>query len=207
MTIALIDANVLYPATLRDLFLWLAAGGVYRPRWSEEIHDEWMRNVLTNRPDLSRAQLERTRRLMDQVDPNSLVTGYAVRIPGLTLPDADDRHVLAAAIQANVTTIVTFNLSDFPARTLALTASRRNPRTRSCAAFSTLRLKSLSLPHPVTALPSSACKKRGGVLRRLAAEPIAAIGNPLRSAQKRAIRTSPCAWAKRPKFALRWRLW
>lgn len=80
MTIALIDANVLYPALLRDLFLWLAAGGVYSPRWTDQIHDEWMRNVLANRPDLSRAQLVRTRKLMDQVDPDSLVTGYEADI-------------------------------------------------------------------------------------------------------------------------------
>jgi hypothetical protein len=53
VTLALLDANVLYPPALRDLFLWLAAGGVYSPRWTETIHDEWMRNVLQNRPDLT----------------------------------------------------------------------------------------------------------------------------------------------------------
>jgi hypothetical protein len=38
--------------------------------------------------------------------------------PTLTLPDADDRHVLAAAIRAEADVIVTFNLGDFPAETL-----------------------------------------------------------------------------------------
>lgn len=46
------------------------------------------------------------------------VTGYRELIPSLTLPDPDDRHVLAAAIRANAHVIVTFNLKDFPAESL-----------------------------------------------------------------------------------------
>jgi len=46
---------------------------------------------------------------------NCLVTGYESLIPTLTLPDADDRHILAAAIHARAGFIVTFNLRDFPA--------------------------------------------------------------------------------------------
>lgn len=136
MTLALLDANVLYPPALRDLFLWLAAGGLYRPRWTETIHDEWMRSVLADRPDLTRAQLERTRTLMDQVDPQSLVSGYEARIPALHLPDADDRHVLAAAIEAKATVIVTFNLSDFPAAALTpLGLQAQHPDVFLCALF------------------------------------------------------------------------
>lgn len=73
MTVALLDACVLYPAVLRDVFLWLAAESVYQPRWTDTIHEEWIRAVLANRPDLTRKQLERTRTLMNQVDPESLV--------------------------------------------------------------------------------------------------------------------------------------
>ena len=61
MTVAVLDACVLYPAALRDVFLWLAAESVYQPRWTDAIHEEWMRAVLANRPDLTRAQLNRTR--------------------------------------------------------------------------------------------------------------------------------------------------
>jgi len=43
-----------------------------------------------------------------------LVTGYEPLIQGLTLPDPEDRHVLAAAIRAGASVIVTFNLDDFP---------------------------------------------------------------------------------------------
>lgn len=116
--IALLDANVLYAPGLRDLLMWLAVVLAYEPRWTEEIHAEWMRNVLKNRPDVTPVQLARTRRLMDQVNPKCLVSGYQERIPALTLPDPDDRHVLAAALEAGAGVIVTFNLRHFPRKTL-----------------------------------------------------------------------------------------
>lgn len=112
--IALLDANVLYPAALRDLLMRLALRDLFRARWSADIHDEWMRSVLINRPDLTRAQLERTRELMDRYAPASIVTDYAALIGGPELPDPDDRHVLAAARRAGADVIVTFNLQDFP---------------------------------------------------------------------------------------------
>ena len=117
--IAVLDACILYPPALRDLFMWLAVTKTYEARWSEEIHAEWIRNVLKDRSDVTAAQMERARRLMDQIDPKSLVNGYQEITPTLTLPDADDRHVLAAAIQTGAAVIVTFNLSDFPRRALA----------------------------------------------------------------------------------------
>lgn len=43
-----------------------------------------------------------------------LVTGYEKIIPALSLPDPDDRHVLAAAIRSSASVIVTYNLKDFP---------------------------------------------------------------------------------------------
>ena len=119
LLVAVLDANVLYPPSLRDLFMRLASALVYQPRWTEKIHDEWMRNVLADRPQLAQGQLGRTRRLMDAISDESLVTGYEDRIPSLTLPDPDDRHVLAAAIAAEAAVIVTFNLSDFPRSALA----------------------------------------------------------------------------------------
>ena len=112
--LAVLDACVLYPPSLRDLLMRLAVAGVYVPRWTEEIHAEWIRNVLADNPGVTPAQLERTRRLMNQTLPASNVSGYEARIPALSLPDANDRHVLAAAIEAQAPLIVTFNLSDFP---------------------------------------------------------------------------------------------
>jgi hypothetical protein len=117
---ALLDANVLYPATLRDLLLSLARDGLYHARWSERIQDEWVRSLLARRPDLEPAALRRTCELMAQAVPDSVVQGWQHIEPGLTgLPDADDRHVLAAAICGHADAIVSFNLGDFPAEALA----------------------------------------------------------------------------------------
>jgi hypothetical protein len=92
----------------------LAAGGLYRAKWTERIHDEWIRNVLRDRPDLTRRQLNRTKTLMNEAILDCLVEGYDELTGSLQLPDADDRHVLAAAIHARRDAIVTFNLKDFP---------------------------------------------------------------------------------------------
>lgn len=112
--IVFLDANVLYPAALRDLFMRLALQKLYRPRWSNLVHEEWMAAVLRNFPDITRQQLERTRELMNLHAQGSLVTGFENRIERLELPDPGDRHVLAAAIHAQASIIVTQNLKDFP---------------------------------------------------------------------------------------------
>lgn len=116
---ALYDACVLYPAPLRDLLMHLALTDLFRAKWTDAIHEEWMRSVLANRPDLSREQLERTRVLMNSHVRDCLVTDYEDLIPILALPDPDDRHVLAAAIRAGADVIVTYNTADFPSQTLA----------------------------------------------------------------------------------------
>jgi predicted nucleic acid-binding protein len=111
---ALYDACVLYPAPLRDLLMWLALTDLFRAKWTDAIHDEWIRNVLKDRPDLTRTQLERTRDLMNANVRDCLVTGYEDLIEAVVLPDSEDRHVLAAAIRGRADVIVTFNLADFP---------------------------------------------------------------------------------------------
>lgn len=116
---AIFDACVLYPAPLRDFLMWLGLSGRFRARWSQQIHEEWKRNLLLNRPDLTRAQPDRTSDLMDRAIPDGLVHGYQGLIAGLTLPDPDDRHVLAAAIRCGASVIVTFNQRDFPNELLA----------------------------------------------------------------------------------------
>ena len=112
--VVVLDACVLYPAGLRSLMMWLAVHGMIQPKWSEQIHEEWMRNVLKDRPDLTRAQLERTRRLMDQNAGDCLVIDYEQHIADLALPDMDDRHVVAAGIESGADAIITWNLADFP---------------------------------------------------------------------------------------------
>lgn len=113
------DACVLYPAPLRDLLMRLALTDLYRARWSNQIHEEWITAVLRNRTDLTRQQLERTRSLMNSHVRDALVEGYQALIPALELPDPDDRHVLAVAIRCGADLILTFNLDDFPEQILA----------------------------------------------------------------------------------------
>lgn len=115
----LYDACVLYPAPLRSLLMYLALTDLFRARWTEAIHEEWMRNVQKDYPDITRPKAERIRDLMNAHVRDCLVTDYEDLIPALALPDPDDRHVLAAAIRARANVIVTANLADFPAETLA----------------------------------------------------------------------------------------
>jgi predicted nucleic acid-binding protein len=116
---ALLDANILYPAPLRDLFLQLAVTDIFKAKWSADIHREWIEALLRNEPQRDRAVLERTRDLMDKATRDSLVSGYEPLIAALSLPDPKDRHVLAAAIAGRCDVIVTQNLKDFPDRALA----------------------------------------------------------------------------------------
>jgi predicted nucleic acid-binding protein len=115
----LFDASVLYAAPVRDLLLELALSALFRAKWTERINDEWISHLLANRPDLNAAQLERTRTLMHAHIRDCLVEDFEALIDALSLPDPDDRHVLAAAIKGHADIILTFNLTDFPAAILA----------------------------------------------------------------------------------------
>lgn len=115
---AVFDACVLYPAPLRDLLMSVAQTELFRARWTNDIHNEWVRNVLKDRADLKDTQLQRTVELMNRAVPDCLVENYEILIDSLTLPDPDDRHVLAAAIICQADVIVTNNIKDFPSNIL-----------------------------------------------------------------------------------------
>lgn len=112
--IAILDANALYPAPIRDFLLRLASLELYKPKWTNEIQDEWIRNLVKDRPDLKRKNLVLTQDAMNSAFPDANITGFEELIEGLSLPDKKDRHVLAAAIRGKADVIVTFNLKDFP---------------------------------------------------------------------------------------------
>lgn len=116
---AVLDACVLYPAPLRDFLVHLAITDAFLARWTEAIHDEWIRNLLLQRPDLKPEQLHRTRMLMNSHVRDCVVAGYEPLLDSLVLPDPDDRHVLAAAIHCQADAILTLNLKDFPAAVLS----------------------------------------------------------------------------------------
>jgi predicted nucleic acid-binding protein len=110
------DANVLYKSLLRDLMMRLGMSGALRPRWTQRIHEEWMRNLRLRLPATAQAAVERTRHLMDLNLPEALVT---VSLMGdHALPDPDDQHVLDAALSAGASVLLTFNLKDFPREAL-----------------------------------------------------------------------------------------
>ena len=113
--VVFLDASVLYPALLRNILMRLALHGLFRAHWSARVHDEWITALLRNRPDLDGERLANTRRLMDAHIQDALVEGFEHRIDVLTLPDINDRHVLAAAIHCGARVIATTNLRDFPA--------------------------------------------------------------------------------------------
>ncbi len=115
---AFLDANVLYPALLRNVLMYFAVAKLYRPLWSDAVHSEWMTAVRRDHPDLTELQIARTRRLMIENVPDALVTGYETFINGFKLPDPNDRHVLTAAVHGGASVIVTWNLKHFPTKAL-----------------------------------------------------------------------------------------
>lgn len=54
---------------------------MFRGKWTEEIHGEWMGKLMKNRPELSRDRLQRTRERIDAAGPDCLVTEYEDLIP------------------------------------------------------------------------------------------------------------------------------
>ncbi len=119
MIAAFLDANVLYPATLRSVLMELARSKAFRVLWSEQVHREWMEALKRENPHIPESRIARMRGLMEAYVEDAMVTGYEPLIEGLTLPDPDDRHVLAAAIHGGANVIVTANERDFPASVLA----------------------------------------------------------------------------------------
>jgi predicted nucleic acid-binding protein len=116
--VALFDACVLYPPSVRDVLLSLAVTDLFRARWTNRIQDEWVSAVLRTKGQLAE-RLERTRQMMATAVPDAEVSGYEGLIDSIELPDPDDRHVLAAAIVGRADVIVTTNLRHFPRAALA----------------------------------------------------------------------------------------
>jgi len=121
--VVVLDACVLYPAAQRDFFMWLAAGGVIRAHWTNEIHNEWMRNVERDY-GVNRGDLERLRKLMDQATGDALISHYHHHEHLFAKTDVKDRHVAAAAVAArkrskrDIVTIITWNIRDFDCKEL-----------------------------------------------------------------------------------------
>ena len=116
--VAVLDACVLLPASLRDTLLRLAeTPQFYIPKWSDQIWEEVTRN-LESRRKLSPAKIAHLTEQVQLHFPEAHVDGYE-RLTALMTNDPKDRHVVAAAVKANAQVIVTSNLKDFPPSSLA----------------------------------------------------------------------------------------
>lgn len=71
------------------------------------------------RKDISEEDIKKRVGKAQLAFPDALVDNYEPLVESLTLPDENDRHVLAAAIKTNANIIVTNNVKDFPAEYLA----------------------------------------------------------------------------------------
>ena len=116
---ALLDACVLASPLKRNLLLSLAEAAFFRPRWSERIMDETERAIeklmTDKRFENPTADAARARDAMERAFEDAMVTGFENLEAGFgDLPDAGDRHVLAAAVKTRASIIVTDNLRDFP---------------------------------------------------------------------------------------------
>jgi hypothetical protein len=107
----LLDACALVPVALADTLLRLAEKGLYRPLWSGRILAEAQAAIEEIHPG---ADVQKRFTDMREAFDDALVTGWEGLQAGFSLPDTDDRHVVAAAIRAGAQAIVTFNISDFP---------------------------------------------------------------------------------------------
>ena len=107
-----LDTNVIYPIEIRDILLWFAHYGLYTPKWSQHIFDEWEGVMI--RKGINEQEIAKRLNTVRQAFPDALVENYESLIGGLNLSDKKDCHVLAAAIKANASIIVTNNLKHFP---------------------------------------------------------------------------------------------
>src|SRR5207248_6167241 len=124
-SVAVFDACILYPFHLRNIAVQAAVDRLVEARWTDAIHDEWIRSLTTDVPAIPIERLQITRRLMNDALPAAMVRGYEEHIPTVTLPDPDDRHVVAAAIAAKASLILTWNLRHFPENELKQFVLRR----------------------------------------------------------------------------------
>jgi predicted nucleic acid-binding protein len=110
---AVLDANVLYPFSLRDTMLRLAELELYTPLWSARILEEMTRNLVERR--ITEEQAARIETAMRQAFEEAEVDAAEIdRLEPAMTNDEKDRHVLAAAVAADSELIVTFDLDDFP---------------------------------------------------------------------------------------------
>ncbi len=115
---ALLDACVLYPTVMREMLVGAAEAGLYQPRWSPRILEEWARAAAKlgdGQETLARGEIA----ALSARWPEAAVRPHARDEARLWLPDPSDVHVLSAAIAGSADLIITLNAKDFPRHTLS----------------------------------------------------------------------------------------
>ncbi len=113
----ILDACVLANIAVCDVFLRLAEKPrLYLPRWSTEILNE-TRRVQSGKLNWPEELVNSWRQEVEASFPDASVDDYAHLLEKVE-NHKKDKHVLAAAIRAGASVIVTFNLKDFPENAL-----------------------------------------------------------------------------------------
>jgi predicted nucleic acid-binding protein len=113
-----LDACVLVPVALVDTLLRIAERDLYRPLWSDRIFAEATDAIVEIHPDIPPEQIARRFASMDETFEDARVDGWENLEQTVTLPDPDDRHVVAAAMCGRADAIVTANIRDYPSDVL-----------------------------------------------------------------------------------------
>ena len=114
----LMDACIIFPTVMREMLIETAAAGGFTPLWSDKILEEWRH--AAGRADFEVGGIAGVEiALLKASWPKAMVQTDPTVIETLSLPDQNDRHVLAAAIAGEAEILLTRNLKDFPTKTLA----------------------------------------------------------------------------------------
>ena len=112
------DACIIFPTVMREMLMETAEAGGFSPLWSEKILEEWRH--AAGRADFEVGGIAGVEiALLKATWPKAMVQTTPEAIDALSLPDRNDRHVLAAAIAGEAEFLLTRNLKDFPTKVLA----------------------------------------------------------------------------------------
>lgn len=103
---------------MREVLLGVAKAGMFEPLWSQRILDEWSRAAVKLGP-AGQVQADAEIAMVSAQWPKARVAPKSGLLDRLWLPDANDVHVLAAAIAGHADVIITLNAKDFPRNILA----------------------------------------------------------------------------------------
>lgn len=110
-----LDACVFFPVTTREILRAYAGAGGFTPLWSARVMEEWARaaGAKQNAEVAARGDAALWRAAFD-----GEIFGYEALEDGIELPDPADIHVAAAAKHGAAVAVLTFNIRDFPQRTM-----------------------------------------------------------------------------------------